>query len=226
MTKTNPHRTVTPATPAPMDKRRHLAMQSVPGKSADRMCADVVAQGLAGNANATLSYARAEFGELSITEMVVSLRDAGDAVNRGDLSESERMLNAQAVTLNSIFTNLAQRAHSAQTMPQMETYLRLALKAQSQCRATVETLSVIKNPPVVFARQMNVAHGPQQVNNGPGPNSTPASARTGETASAPTELLEDSNDGRTQLDTRATPAASRAHQGMAAVGEVNRAPHR
>ena len=43
--------------------------------------------------------------------------------------------------------------------------MRLALKAQGQCRATLETLATIKNPPVVFARQANIAQGPQQVNN-------------------------------------------------------------
>jgi hypothetical protein len=37
----------------------------------------------------------------------------------------------------------------------------LALKAQSQCRATLETLAAIKNPqPVAFVRQANIAHGP------------------------------------------------------------------
>ena len=48
-----------------------------------------------------------------------------------------------------------------------ERYMRLALKAQGQCRATLETLAAIKNPPVVFARQANFANGPQQVNNNP-----------------------------------------------------------
>lgn len=47
---------------------------------------------------------------------------------------------------------------------QIDKFTRLALKAQSQCRATLETLAVIKNPPV-FARQANIANGPQQVNN-------------------------------------------------------------
>jgi hypothetical protein len=42
--------------------------------------------------------------------------------------------------------------------------MRMALKAQSQCRQTLETLATIKNPPVVFARQANIAQGPQQVN--------------------------------------------------------------
>jgi hypothetical protein len=49
-----------------------------------------------------------------------------------------------------------------------ERYLRLALKAQNQCRATLETLAAIKNPPVVFTKQANINHGNgnQQINNG------------------------------------------------------------
>jgi transposase InsO family protein len=44
--------------------------------------------------------------------------------------------------------------------------MRLALKAQSQCRATVEALAEMKNPkPVAYVQQANIANGPQQVNN-------------------------------------------------------------
>jgi len=46
-----------------------------------------------------------------------------------------------------------------------EVHMRLALEAQNQCRMTLETLATIKNPPTVFARQANIAHRPQQVNN-------------------------------------------------------------
>lgn len=102
-----------------------------------------------------------------------------------------------------------------------------ALKAQGQCRATLETLAAIKNPPVVFARQANInAGGQQQVNNGPMPNSPRASARPGETASAPNELLEDATHGSAQLDIRATAAAGRTNQGMEPVGAFNRAANR
>ena len=45
--------------------------------------------------------------------------------------------------------------------------MRMAMKAQNQCRMTLETLATIKNPPVVFARQANINNGgQQQVNNG------------------------------------------------------------
>ena len=78
------------------------------------------------------------------------------------------MLNAQANALNTIFGELCRRAslNMGQHMDTAERYLRLAFKGQGQCRATLETLAAIKNPPLVYAKQANIAHGPQQVNNG------------------------------------------------------------
>jgi hypothetical protein len=87
------------------------------------------------------------------------------------------MLFAQAQTLQSIFMNLARRATSQQYMNHWEAFLRMALKAQSQCRATLEALATIKNPPVVFAQQANINQGgQQQVNNGAAPASALPSA--------------------------------------------------
>jgi hypothetical protein len=56
-------------------------------------------------------------------------------------------------------------------MPNLEAFMRMALRAQAQCRTTLETLANIKNAPVVFARQANVTTGPQQINNGTAPPS-------------------------------------------------------
>ena len=102
-----------------------------------------------------------------------------------------------------------------------ETYLKLALRAQSQCRATLETLATIKNPPTVaFVKQANIAHGPQQVNNGVA--SEPA--RGEETANPPTELLEH-DDGKQWLDTGTASTASAGDPVMATVGAIDRPAH-
>jgi hypothetical protein len=82
-------------------------------------------------------------------------------------------------------------------------YMRLALKAQGQCRATLETLAAIKNPPVVIARQANVSHGPQQINNTVNLDKTfetgtraPAAAGGGDTAlEAMVEIDRPANQG-------------------------------
>src|SRR6188472_2187520 len=87
----------------------------------------------------------------------------------GDTGRMEEMLVTQAHTLDLIFNNLTRRAVANMQegyVPVAETYLRLALKAQSQSRASIESLAQIKNPPVIYARQAKFANGPQQVNNG------------------------------------------------------------
>lgn len=107
-------------------------------------------------------------GETNLTESYAALERQITSIKSGDLSEVERKLIAQADTLDAIFYDMARRAasNSGQYLEPMEIYMRLALKAQSQCRATLETLANIKNPPIVFAKQANIAAGPQQVNNG------------------------------------------------------------
>lgn len=220
-----------PAPPTPAPKSRHLQIIGQPGVTEDRLIANLVAEGEATNASTALRFVHADHGELSLTDMVKALHTHGEAINRGDLSAAERMLNSQAVALNAIFGELARRAalNMGTHLGATESYMRLALKAQSQSRATVETLATIKNPPVVFARQANINNGgQQQVNNGApaalAANSAQAraSAHPGEIASGPNELLEDMTHGRTQLDTRATPATGRTNPGLEPVGTRNR----
>ena len=112
------------------------------------------------------AYAK-PLGEMDLGELAVALQLDMDAMFAGDMSRVEAMLFSQAHALQSVFMNLARRSSEQQYVKNAETYLRLALKAQSQCRATLETLAAIKNPSVVFARQANINNGgQQQVNNG------------------------------------------------------------
>ena len=100
------------------------------------------------------------------------LRAATAKLRNNDFSHVEDMLMQQAEALQMIFTRLAERALTATQIPSGDLFFRYGLRAQSQCRATLETLAAIKNPPaMVFARQANVAAGPQQVNNGASPAS-------------------------------------------------------
>lgn len=104
-----------------------------------------------------------------INALVPALVNQVEAVTDGDMKSVEAMLVSQAYTLNEMFTTLSTRAYLnfGQYMDAGERYLRLAMKAQSQCRSTVETLAEMKNPrPVAFVKQANIAHGHQQVNNG------------------------------------------------------------
>lgn len=152
-----------------------------------------------------------------VEELTVQVMD----VNGGDLSRAEAILITQAHTLNELFNNLARRAGKQDYMHNYETYMRLALKSQSQCRATLETLAAIKNPPVVFAKQANISHGHQQVNNGNSPNNTCLHARTGKTVNQQNELLEVQHGGE-KMDTRTAGAAISSDPAMAPVGTIHR----
>ncbi len=151
-----------------------------------------------------------------VPALMDQLREQAAAVNRGDLAQTEAMLMNQATALQSLFARLAERAMSCEHIPGFEANMRMALRAQSQCRATLETLAAIKNPPVVYARQANVTTGPQQINNG---TAVPTRAREIETEQ--TQL----SGGTHELlpDARASGEASRTNQGMEALGEIDRA---
>jgi hypothetical protein len=173
-----------------------------------------------------VKFSQSEHGELSLNDMVKSLGESGKAINRNNFSGAEQMLNAQAIALNSIFAELARRSacNMGEYMEPTERYMRLALKAQAQCRATLETLAAIKNPPVVFAKQANITSGPQQVNNGvlSGPKGEAGQATAhGETANGQTKLLEGAQHGGTVLDAGATGTAAGGHPAVEAVGAVH-----
>ncbi|MGB5830963.1 MAG: hypothetical protein WBG92_03110 [Thiohalocapsa sp.] len=160
------------------------------------------------------------FGDLDLAGLVDSLTEQTRASSDGDLKRAEAMLTAQAHTLDAIFNNLAQRAIRAEYMDNLDRYLKLALRAQSQCRATWEALATIKNPPVMgYVRQANIAHGPQQVNNASaGPDGVP---RAGENPNLQNKLVEEKDGERLDPGKACTPGG--ADPAIATVGEIDRA---
>lgn len=103
---------------------------------------------------------------LDINDLAESIDQHAKAVSGGDTSRVEALLFAQAEALQSLFVRLSTRGMGCSEVEPFTANMKMALRAQSQCRATLETLAAIKNPPVVFAKQANIAHGHQQVNNG------------------------------------------------------------
>ena len=162
----------------PAPNSRTLQVHVKPGETQDRAVAGILGRGLVTNASTAIRFLHSEHKDLSLMDMAREMRDQGEAVNRGDFAVSEQMLNAQAVALNTIFGELARRAalNMGEHLSATEAYMRLAFKAQAQCRATIETLAEMKNPPVVFARQANISNGPQQVNNGGEPQTANGAA--------------------------------------------------
>lgn len=161
-----------------------------------------------------------EGSSLDLDAMVVEMQNQVASVHKGCMVRSEAMLTAQAHTLDALFSNLARRSVAnmhAGHGEAAERYMRIALKAQSQCRTTLETLAEIKNPrPVAFVKQANISNGPQQVNNG-----MPAPAHAGEIINQSNELSEEAHE--LLPDTRASQAASGIDTPVETMGEIDRA---
>jgi len=151
--------------------------------------------------------------EIDVPGLLATLRDHAKAVSSGDLSRVEASLTNQADALQSLFVGMVERGLRQEYHAHVESFLRLALKAQSQCRTTLETLVNIKNPPLVYAHQANVTTGPQQVNNGVWPNL----AR--ETKMSKTQLSGAAHELR--QDTRASGAASAIDSSLETVETFN-----
>lgn len=174
-----------------------------------------------GAMTATALSTKGFFGELDPNDAISVLETMVHKIHAGDMREVETMLAVQATTLNAIFNNLAARSSLSigEDIGIVETHMRMALRAQNQCRATLETLAVVKNPrATTFVRQQNNAHQQQVNNDAPG---IAAYAPTEKILENPSnELLELQHGER--LDTRAQGAAGSINPNLEAVGKINR----
>ncbi|MDR3428221.1 hypothetical protein [Silvimonas sp.] len=159
-------------------------------------------------------------GGVPAEALISELQQQNAALLRGDMTRAESMLLVQAHTLDGLFTGLVRDAMNAGDLGALEVRMRLALKAQSQARATLQTLAEIKAPRhVAFVQQANIGNQ-VQVNNG----AVAAPARTRKKKNPQNELLE-TNHGQ-RLDTRTQGQAGRDDQAMAPVGKKHGAAQR
>lgn len=96
-----------------------------------------------------------------IGDYATYISDVGKKAQAGDLAMASRMLAAQAVTLDNMFTELARRAalNMGEYIGASETYARLAMKAQGHCRATLEALAKLHQPREQTVRHIHVNEG-------------------------------------------------------------------
>ena len=157
-------------------------------------------------------------GDVDLEALFKGIIETSNQVNDDDLHRLESMLVSQATSLQSIFTDLARKAQAQTYLKHFETYLGLALKAQAQSRATITALGELKNPRhATFVKQANIAHGPQQVNNGVMPSEV-SSSREKNQKTEQNKLLED-GDGKFGIGVVPGKAATpkQSHQGMEAL---------
>lgn len=151
-----------------------------------------------------------------LIELVAELKQQSAAVHANDMSRVESMLIAQAHTLDGLLAKLASKALAAERLNVMDSYMRLALKAQNQARATLQTLAELKAPKhIAFVNQANIGNQ-VQVNNGEVTTRT----RARKIRKAPNELLEAEHGER--MDARATGKAGCVDPAMATVDKKYR----
>ena len=188
---------------------------AVGDQSAEALSAEIAYDPAARSLAGVRGFIKGSMGEQPLTESLAALKAQIKDVRGGSLAVAENTLVAQANTLDAIFNELARRAamNMGEYLGATEAYLRLALKAQSQCRATFETLGTLRNPPVVFAKQANVATN-QQIN-------FAGTSRAGESETAQNKQSEATHE--LLQDTRASSTAIGGDPALAAVAEVDRA---
>lgn len=163
------------------------------------------------NAAAAEPFANDILNDVSLISIADGLKQNIKAVQSGDMASIEAMLIGQAQALQTIFVSLGRKAASQTHLNQYTAFMNLALKAQSQSRATIQALTELKYPKqVAFVKQANISHGHQQVN-----NATNTNANAQEIKNAPNKLLEAENGE--WLDTGTQGTTSRVNKTMATV---------
>ena len=138
--------------PAPVpDSKETPKVLERSGKTQRRIQTELSLSPIVGSAAVAGAFAIPDFGASGLITARDVLREAADKVKAGDLSDMESLLVAQTIALNAVFSDMAWRAaeNIGKYLLATETYLRLAFKAQAQCRATIEALAEIKNPRLV-----------------------------------------------------------------------------
>ena len=206
----------------PPSNPKVLSLTCPPGQTQGQTLSRAALQPCINSASVIEAYQVNLMGkDVDLGELVAGLSESCKSVKDGDLSTVEAMLIAQATALQTIFSSLARRAATQEHMRQYETFMGLALKAQAQSRATITALVDLKYPrQATFVKQANIAHGPQQVNNGAALDQ-PVHAR--ETQPRKNELIQEIQHGSTQLDTSTTAKAKRSNQAVEALATVQRA---
>ena len=157
------------------------------------------------------SFINAILPKTGIAKIVSELNDKIATIQEGDMTSIEAMLVEQARALQTMFVTLGRMAINKTQLKYCTAFMNLALKAQSQSRATIQALVELKYPKQTnFVKQANIANGHQQINNNaPAADHkvtsthAPAHAPTKEINKQPNELLK-VNHGSKTMDNRAT----------------------
>lgn len=156
---------------------------------------------------------------LNVNAVIKELKSQNKALREGGINRVEDILLSQAHSLDVLFGEFVRRAKGCEYIDSLKTYMNLGLRAQSQCRATLEALAEMKNPRPYI--QNNKAQY-QQVNNGgtyPEVNKeNNTRAHAGRNSKSTNGLLEDQTHEQEWLDGGTPETASGTDKELETVG--------
>ncbi len=191
-----------------MQPNHALNVTAKDGESAPLAIASAILAAPFRHAATAMQIHKVQFGHLKggpgNGDYADAISSVGKQASRGDLPFASELLAAQALSLDSIFTEMARRMalNMGEHLGAADTYARIALKAQAQSRATLETLVKLHQPREQTVRHVHVNEGGQAViadqfhNHAGGHQNAesaeqPHAARTGAAGSGPAMLGHD-----------------------------------
>lgn len=120
------------------------------------------------NAVAASGFTNKLLGDIEppgISDYANDVQRVARKASEGDLTMASRILAAQAVALDSMFAELARRSalNMGEYPEASDRYGRLALRAQSNCRTTLEALAKLHQPREQTVRHVHVNQGGRAV---------------------------------------------------------------
>lgn len=196
------------APPAKQDKQSESERYANASLSASTMSAALSAD-----------FTKSMFPDVNLADSISVLSSKIATIQNGDMQPIEAMLIGQAQALQTMFVTLGRKAVAQTQLPHYTAFMNMALKAQSQSRATIQALTELKYPKqATFVKQANIANGHQQVNNA---TNTHAPAHAEEKTIQSNELLEAKNGSKT-MDNRATQTTIPKDKAMATLDAQHR----
>lgn len=129
------------------DGKFEVEIPKVEGKSREQLMAEFSLSPVGRHALNAKGLASCSMGDAApYVECMQVIADSCGRVRAGNLDDLTHMLTAQAYALDVTFSEMTRRAmvNLGHFPEAVETYMRLALKAQANCRVTVETLAKVK----------------------------------------------------------------------------------
>lgn len=152
-----------------LEPNNSLQIEQTPNETGAQAMARHFLQPSLKNAGAASGFMAKMFGDgdqrPGLHDYATYVQKVAKAAEAGDIAMVSQVLAAQALTLDAMFAELARRTamNAGDYINAAERYGRLALKAQSNCRATLEALVRLHQPREQTVRHVHVSEGGQAV---------------------------------------------------------------